>query len=351
MNGLQGAMQSMRANQMQELQEKLVAVGADLLHLSGKQEGVTGEGQGTPTRDLAEGEQRLYEATGRASEKINEIGKETLFVSQAMILNMGKILDDMGQATSLFEEGRRADGQEDATSALHGLNQAVMDIIRTNQQMQASASSCSNPKPNAMSRIPNLSNMQQELNQATQSLQEQLARQRLSPQSGQQALQQLAARQEAIRRGLEEIQGQLEGRRDILGRLDQLGQDLEEAVKELESGRVDRKLIERQAKILNRLLTAERSLQKQDQDDRREARTGKDVTPRTPAALTERDLGKKNPMDQEIMQGRSDPFPPRYRNLIDAYFRALTRQGDSGGPGLDGAEEPETPPAVDEGSR
>jgi len=348
MNGLQGAMQSMRANQMQELQEKLVAVGADLLHLSGKQEGVTTEGQGTPTRDLAEGEQRLYEATGRASEKINEIGKETLFVSQAMILNMGKILDDMGQATGRFEEGRRADGQEEATAALHGLNQAVMDIIRTNQQMQSSASSCSNPKPNAMSRIPNLSNMQQELNQATQSLQQQLARQRLSPQSGQQALQQLAARQEAIRRGLEEIQGQLEGRRDILGRLDQLGQDLDEAVKELESGHVDRKLVERQQKILNRLLTAERSLRKQDQDDRREARTGKDTNPRTaPAALTERDLGKKDPMDQEIMQGRSDPFPPRYRSLIDAYFRALSRQGGAD-PSRPDAEGDETPPARDE---
>jgi hypothetical protein len=178
--------------------------------------------------------------------------------------------------------------------------------------------------------------MQQELNQQTQSLSQQLARGRLSPKAGQEALQQLAARQEAIRRGLEEIQGELEGRRDVLGRLDQLGQEVKDVVEELNRGNVDRKLIERQEKILNRLLTAERSLRKQDQDERRVSRTGEDpARTHAPAELTEKDLGKREPIEEEIMQGRSDPFPLRYRSLIDAYFRALSGKGPGGVEGSD----------------
>ena len=54
-----------------------------------------------------------------------------------------------------------------------------------------------------------MSQMQQQINQQTQALQRQMGHQRISPATGQEALRQLAARQEAVRRGIEEIAGEL----------------------------------------------------------------------------------------------------------------------------------------------
>ncbi len=333
MSGMQGAMQAMQANQTSELSKQMLAVGAELLHLSTKQETVSDGPGGASTRDLAAGQMRVYEATGRASERLHEIGKETLFISQAMLLNMGAILDDMSRATTQFEGGNRARGARDAAEAMTGLNEAVMDIIRANEQMQSSGGSCSNPSPSAMSRLPTLTGMQKQLNQQTMSLAEQLARQRLSPQAGQAAMKQLAARQEAIRRGLAEISEELEGRRDVLGRLDELGGELEDVVEEMSRGNVDRKLVERQQKILSRLLAAEKSIRKQDEDERRLSRSADEVErTTTPAALDADDMGETDALNREIMQGRTDPYPARYRGMIDAYFKAL---GEGDGPRRD----------------
>lgn len=323
MNNMMSASQAMQAQRNAEAAREMMALGAELLHLSDKQERVVVSPEGAATRDMAAEQMRLFEATGRASETLHEIGKKTLYVSQSMLRDLGAVLDDMNLATSQLEAGNRSRGRREAHEAMSGLNSAVMDLLRAQQQMQQSGGACSNPQPNAMSRIPALSGMQEQLNQQTQSLQQQLSRGRLSSQTGKEALQQLAARQAAIRRGIQEIAEQLGQRRDVLGRLDEMGDELEGLVEDMRKGRLDTDVINRQQKILSRLLAAEKSIRQQDQDDKRLARSAEDQKRASPSALDEDALGAPERMEREILQGRTDPFPPRYRRMIEAYFKAL----------------------------
>jgi hypothetical protein len=322
MNMMMGAADAMRSEETAELSREMLALGADLVHLSTKEEAVAVPPDGVDTRSLARDQMRIYESTGRASEKLMDIARRTLFIPPGMIRNMASILDKMNEATSVFESGNGARGSRDAQDAMEGLNRTVADLLKSNESM-CSSGACSNPSPSAMSRIPSLTGMQDRVNRQTLSLSRQLGQRRLSPGSAAESLRRLAARQEAIRRGVQEIAGELQGRRDVLGRLDQLGGEIEEAAKALERGQVDRKLIERQEKILSRLLAAEQSIRKQDQDERRLSRPGQDVAREAPAALPDEALGAPDRISREILQGRSDPFPARYRSMIEAYFKAL----------------------------
>jgi len=203
------------------------------------------------------------------------------------------------------------------------VNEVILQLLETEQQMcQAGGGSCNSMKK-SMQALSGLSEQQQSVNDGTRQLMQE-GGSRLS-EGGQQRLARLAAQQAAIQKGMQEVAQSLDGRREVLGNLSDLSKQMDEAAQELQRGQVDDRLLSQQHQIMSRLLDAQRSVRKRDLGRERLSRPGEELPlpaggiPDLPAEL----LSRRERLEADILRGRSDPYPPEFRELVERYFRAL----------------------------
>ena len=207
------------------------------------------------------------------------------------------------------------------------MDATVASLLESNQSMCQSSSSSSCNKPNPFSQMQGLSSQQQGLNQeSSQALSEMQGGARLQ-ENGQGRLERLAAQQEQIRSGLIELSQSMGNQQDVLGRLDDLAKEMQDIAKEMRERHLDQRIIQRQERILSRLLTAQRSLRRQDFEEQRVSRTGVDpANPVSPAAV-QTGLSRREELRRGILKGAQDPIPGDFRRIVDEYFKALM-EGD-----------------------
>jgi hypothetical protein len=142
-------------------------------------------------------------------------------------------------------------------------------------------------------------------------------------------LQRLAAEQRRIAHELGAINQSLGPRGQVLGRLDALEREAEELARELDRGRLDQEIIERQERLFHRLLDAGRTLEQDEFERERRAERPGDVEVLRPGEL---------PAD--LLRGRLYPhpaadvlsrYPPAIRRLILEYFDRLNERENGGG--------------------
>jgi hypothetical protein len=172
-----------------------------------------------------------------------------------------------------------------------------------------------------MQRLLGISGKQQGINQETQ----QLGEQGMNALQRQAAMARLAAEQAAVKKSLEQLLQEFGQRGEILGRLDQSAKDMEDVVKDLQQRRADRQTIERQQRILSRLLDAQRSMRERDYSKERQAETAKTYRAIDPGSLPG-DLGEKqNRLYQDLLRALRENYTRDYRELIQRYFDALAK--------------------------
>ena len=102
-----------------------------------------------------------------------------------------------------------------------------------------------------------------------------------------------------------------------------LSSDMEEMANNLEKGMLDKNLIERQQKVLDRLLEAESAIRQGDVSRRRRSEPGIFVSPEK-LSLPE-NLGEEKKSLRELLEKRiNEPYPEEYKKEIEKYFRELT---------------------------
>jgi chromosome segregation ATPase len=174
-----------------------------------------------------------------------------------------------------------------------------------------------------------LCNSQRGVNSETQGLLEKMMGDggRLQ-QSTEDQLANLAARQAMIKKGIEDVAGELGDKKDVLGRLDQLTEEMQKVLDDMENRNVGRETIRRQQRILSRMLDAQRSVRRRDTDDQRVSRVGIDQLDRqAPGELPPELLNPEDRLKSEVLQGKADAIPPAYRRLVEEYFRAISAGG------------------------
>jgi hypothetical protein len=133
----------------------------------------------------------------------------------------------------------------------------------------------------------------------------------------------MAAEQEAIRQGLEDAMQKLGQNGNTLGKLGDVAEDMKKVEQDFKSGRLSPETVERQQRILSRLLDAPRSVEKRDYSRRRISKPGVDVVRSSPGALSG-DLLKTRPSLAALLaRGSRDPVAPRYRATVDEYFQSI----------------------------
>jgi uncharacterized Zn finger protein len=133
-------------------------------------------------------------------------------------------------------------------------------------------------------------------------------------------LQSLAARQRALSQELEKLRGG-----GNLPGAGQMADEADELSKRLEGGRLDRELVERQQQLFRRMLDAGRTLQGNEQDEKKERQSmtalGDSVhlPPALRARLEDENRRLRVPTWEELQQ-----LSPEERRLVVDYFRRLS---------------------------
>ena len=177
-----------------------------------------------------------------------------------------------------------------------------------------------------------IAQQQQQLNQDTQNQGKGMPK----PQPGGQkpgqgqtpgGLGQLAARQRQIQKSLEELQQEMaQEAANQAGTLKGIAKDMKDVIKDLENNQVLRKTIERQQKILTRMLDAQKSLRTQSYKKERESITGKDFDSLSPGELPV-DLGERNILlRQKLEEALKNGYTAEYNEIIRKYFEELAKE-------------------------
>jgi hypothetical protein len=328
--GIKSAQNKKVGQDKKALAEKMRNAMKDLLYLSEKQNELNqkmGNVASNPTADkdaLAKEQQDLQAGAKKVADQLAEAGQKTMFLTPEIMRQMGGSLSKMGQAQQQLQKGNAGGAQQNGKDAQQGLNQTVMSLMDAMGRMQAS-SSASGLKE-ALEQMAGLSQQQEGVNQGTQGLMP-------IPGEGQLSLQQraemarLSAEQSAIGKGMRDVQRSLEGGGEsgLQGRTEEIAKDMEKVAEDLKTRKVDRQTIERQQKILTRLLDAQRSVRERDMTERRKSEVAKPYEPKPPKPLPG-DLGDQQKKIREaLLKALKEGYPPEYEELIRAYFKALAQ--------------------------
>ncbi len=330
-----GGLQKMQASLSQMKQqmdvEKLEAIARALYNISNRmvrasqrQEDLLGMASRVGPRQMAVYQQELCDEVGVLGDSLFAVSRETRFVTREHLRAMGEILMQLEEARNRFEAGRRQSGVGLAGESSRSLDAAVKKLLEAACQAQQSscASSCQSP----FNRLQTLTNQQCSLNEQTKQQMMGMAQVPRSTMSQQESMMRLAARQEMIRQGLSEVREEMEGTGQLMGELGKAIQEMEDLVEQLRGRKAQRRIIERQERILSRLLSAQRSIRKREQSEQRLSRTAQMPAMRGGPDDVEMGNSRIEILQRAMLRGAQDPVPPEYRGMVDRYMRSLLRE-------------------------
>ncbi|MCR4440174.1 MAG: hypothetical protein QHJ34_13280 [bacterium] len=322
---LQQAQKSLAENQKREVLKALQKSSHDLVQLSQRQEQLMDAAEQARTDspripELAEAQNDLRTALERVASQLYSLAKRTFYVSPQIGAAIGQAQESMAQAVAALEQRNVGSSVSAQAKAMAALNQSVGELLRTMDEVSSASSALG--FDTFLQRLQNMAGAQEGINQQTLELG--LGGQYTLEQQA--AMARLAAQQEALRKSLEELQREMGGRSEILGRLDQVAKDMEEVAKDLASQRLDQRTLDRQKRILSRLLDSQRSVRERDFSRKRQAQAGKNVVRPSPGPLPQ-DLGAaQSSLAEDLLRAQKEGYTPDYLELIRLYFEALARQ-------------------------
>ena len=267
-----------------------------------------------PVRGMIGGQLEIRDAVAAITDHLHEVARRSLRISQDAFVELGFAIASMDQAMSEIESRRTGDAARTASRVPERINVAAIRLLEST----ASSGSSAGGQGQGMQK---LSGGQSGIDSGMRDLLGGRGQGWTMEQRA--AMERLAAEQRSMNELLDQILEEGRGSQDMLGDLSDVGGDMEEIARRLGRGELDSELLEREERVLSRLLESQRSLSRRDYSRRRESRTGGDLRGVDPGR---RDYA---PDDTEVLLDRirramREKGPAEYEELNRLYFRALS---------------------------
>jgi hypothetical protein len=142
-------------------------------------------------------------------------------------------------------------------------------------------------------------------------------------------LSKMAAKQQAVQKSIEELaqeqQNSRDGDRKAAENLKKISDDMQDVISQMRSSGVSPETIQRQERILSRLLEAQRSVHQRDKEETRESKPGDNQTRESPRELDLSTPEGRQQMQQELQRMRESGYSRDYNTLIRKYFESLEK--------------------------
>jgi hypothetical protein len=333
---LQDQIQQARDRMMQQDMEKVMAkmerTSQNLLSLSEQQEKLMKDTRSLSNlsdqfREKASGQQQIGQKMSRVVKDIVDLSRETFHITPQLGKALGQAQANMQKSIGQLEERNQFNAARDQAQAMAALNEAVMNMQQSMQQMQQSGSSSGFEQ--FMQQMQQMAGQQGQLNEESLSLMQGQGNQGSMTREQQGQMGRMAAQQRALQRAMEQMHDQSGERSDVLGRLDKIAEEMKEVADAMSQMRLDRKTIERQQRILSRMLDASKSMREKEYSRQRKAEVGKEYVRRSPSGQQETEDERKARLSRDLMRALQEGYAPDYEKLIEAYFKALNQRDDA----------------------
>lgn len=340
MQKLKQEMQNKNSKLAQQALQKAIN---DILELSKNQEKLKNttskaDYNSTQIPDLARKQGDLFEEMMGVANQLMELGNKTFAVTPQMGAEMGNSLEQMKNALDNMANRRMAQAAQAQILSMQAMNNAVGQMqSKLSEMKNKSNGSCDNPggmgegdpQSDGMSfqqRLQQLAGEQQAINQSMQQMSGTQNGGQMSREQ-QAEMGKLADKQGKAQKSMQDLADEqkkfVDGKRQALGSLDKIAQEMKEVLQDIKSGNITPETLQRQEKILSRLLDATKSMNDRDYEKTRESTTGKDYSRKSPSALDLNSKEGRNKALQELLRSAREGYTKDYEQLIRRYFEAL----------------------------
>jgi len=257
-------------------------------------------------------------------EKIVSLSHETFFLPMLLNQPLANAHLNMQRIISLLEERRTYQTQKHSDDIMKNLNQVIAMLLQTQNAINQSQSGTG--IENFMKQMQQLAGMQSGVNQKTMQMM-QKGQQGQMPGSGDpRMMAELAAQQQAIQRSLKQLgKGMNEGMGRGKSQIEKMSEEIKKIVDDLERRRIDRKTVNRQEKVLSRMLDASRSIHQKDQSEKRKAEMAGEFTINDPGPLGD-EINYRSIIQEEYEKALQQDLSPEIKKMIKAYYEKLLEQ-------------------------
>jgi len=275
---------------------------------------------------LAFDELNLADGLSMLANRLWELSKGQGQINPKIIWALNSSEDAIKRSARALEDQKPSLAMPIQRHALAYVNDAVAKLLESlenmNQQMSMSG------LQNMFEQLQQLIQNQGQLNEMTQRVGEQMRKRGQAP-GMEEMMKRMAFEQSLIREATERIAEKMEKLSEALGDLYEVAKEMQEVEEKLGKGKIDRELIEKQQRILTRMLESEKSLQKRQLSKKRKGETAEQIFSdlKTGSEEINPELIKQvKEIQNELRSGGIENWPPGYRELLKKYYKALSKK-------------------------
>lgn len=264
----------------------------------------------------------LQQNMDKVLSQLNELSQKTFAITPEMGRALGKANMSMKQSMNALQNRNGTQASKSQGDAMSALNEAA-SLMKGSMESMMNSGGSGGGMMSLMQQLQQLSQQQMQLNNMTQ----QMNQGSLSMQQ-QAELQRLAAQQEAIRKSLEQLNEeskQAGQSKKIPANMDRVLEEMREVVTDMNTEKLNDDLIQKQERILSKLLDAQRSINERDFEKNRESNSGENLVRESPAELNLSSQKAKDKLRDELMHAIQEGYAKDYEDLIRRYYEALQK--------------------------
>ncbi|MCX7785042.1 MAG: hypothetical protein N2201_02260 [candidate division WOR-3 bacterium] len=331
---LQELADSYKQNQHLAIMERLLKNALALNQLSQEQEQIINQSNQALSRNLVLTQMRLVEATRVLAESIASLSEKSILIPIHWVKDLVKTFTLMERASTIIEDALHNNAQITQAQVLQ--KEAISQIDKTTLQILQFLSKGQMPN-NFGAGLESLLQALSQLTAEQMMLGQQMGGMIPLPISGGLSqeqlsqLQRLLSMQSQLRSALEQLlqdintgkYGELPG---LSGSVEGAIEEMKNIEKDLSELNISRKTIERQEKIINRMLDAQRSIRQKEYSEKREREIGKDYSI-PPSPILDKNLGEtKKRLREELLRALQEGYPKEYETMIKNYFETIIQE-------------------------
>jgi len=321
---MQEAQEQFQNQAIEEMMNEFMAVIVNILSISEKQESLIAFSKGLRSSSprLAETATRQHDIKRSADQLLKQIlilSRKTFYITPPINRALGKTQLAMNKSISNLEQKRVGTARSEQKKVLSGFNETAYLLLSAMSEMQSSQSASGFEQ--YMEALSEMSEQQQGINQGTMQLGQ------MGMMAQQQMMEQLQQQQEGLQEKLEELLGDMPG--EETGGMAQANEEMEDVIEDFRRKQITRETIERQERILSRMLDSQKSMKQRDFSEKRKSHTGEEFEYVGPTGLPE-NMGDRNllyikAMESALQEGHSR----EYQEMMKTYFRDLQKQSET----------------------
>jgi hypothetical protein len=262
----------------------------------------------------------------RMLEQMSELSQKTFAITPEMGKALGNANQKMDQAMQSMQGRNGSMATLSQGDAMMHLNEAA-NMMKSSLESMMQGGSGSGGMMSLMQQLQKMSGQQMDLNNMTQMLQK-MQQGQLSPdQQGQ--MQRLAQQQQLIQKSLEQLNKEAKQSgesKKIPADLENIVNQMREVVTDMNTEKLTDDLIQKQEKILSKLLDAQRSINERDFEKERKSGSGNNFTRNSPAELNLSNQMGKEKLKDELNRAVQEGYNKDYEDLIRKYYEALQKE-------------------------